>query len=540
MRSSRWLDPLAQKIETLEITMSLRWLRVLVALFSLSGFGFCAQAAQAATIFFSPSSGTYAVGQTFNVNVVVSSKDQAMNAISTDVHYPAALLDTVSFSKAGSILSLWSQQPSAAGGSVHIEGIVLNPGYTGASGRILTIEFKAKQAGSVDLTFGSSSVLANDGQGSEIYTGSGKAHFQIGPAAATPAPTPTPTPVVTPSGPGAVALSSPTYPDQSAWYSTRPGAFKWSLASDVQGISYLVDQDQQGIPDQNAISPVTQAAPNVPTDGVWYFHIRQKVADAWSKTSTYRFQIDTTDPSTFNITALAPQPGSDFLKQRFAFAASDTLSGIDRYQLSIDGGEPFYWKDDGTHVYETPELSQGEHRMLAEAIDRAGNSKSAIIVWNVAGPLAPQITDAPTYLPAGMWIVVHGQATPTIPLIATLQLPGGHTDVQTLTPNADGSWIFVSTSKADDGTYHFVALSQDASGLQSTPSRTATIVVQRPVLWVIYNHFAEANAWFRAFLLLFLLVCLCLVLLALKKAHQKHLAEQSSLRTRILHRRKKE
>lgn len=513
--------------------------KTLLTLCSFVGMFCLAQTAQAATIFFSPSSGTYAVGQTFNVSVVVSSKDQAMNAISTDVHFPSALLDTVSFSKSGSILSLWSQQPSAAGGSVHIEGIVLNPGYTGSSGRILTIEFKAKAQGTADLSFGSSSVLANDGQGTEIYSGGGTAHFQIGPAAAATTPTPTPTPTITPTGPVAVAINSDTYPDQSAWYASREGSFKWSLTPDAQGISYLVDQDPQGIPDENAIKPVTTANPNVPKDGVWYLHLRQKVADAWSRTSSYRFQVDTADPSDFTITALPSEPGSDFLKQRFSFTATDTLSGIDHYNISIDGGTINSWKDDGSHIYQTSELTKGEHRLIAEAVDRAGNSKSATIVWTMVGPIAPLITDAPIYLPTNMWLVIHGKSASTIPVIATLKLPDGRTDVQTLTPEADGRWIFVSASQVQDGTYSFIAMSKDASGMQSQPSRTVRIIVMTPALWTIVNYFMAPNAWFRAILALLLLICILIAWIAWRRAHQKRL-EDLTTKLRNLRRHHKE
>src|SRR3989344_8514414 len=98
-------------------------------------FGILPLTAQAATLYFSSSSGTQAVGTTFSVGVYVSSADQAMNAASGVISFPADKLAVESLSKSGSIFSLWVQEPSFSNsaGAVNFEGIVLNPGFTGAS-----------------------------------------------------------------------------------------------------------------------------------------------------------------------------------------------------------------------------------------------------------------------------------------------------------------------------------------------------------------------------------------------------------------------
>jgi len=56
---------------------------------------------QAATLYFSPSSGSHAVGDTFSVNVYVSSADQAMNAASGIITFPQDKLEVTSLSKTG-------------------------------------------------------------------------------------------------------------------------------------------------------------------------------------------------------------------------------------------------------------------------------------------------------------------------------------------------------------------------------------------------------------------------------------------------------
>jgi len=112
---------------------------------------------EAATLSFSPSSGSYAVGNSISVNVFISNSDQSMNAASGVVSFPSDKLEVVSVSKTGSIFTLWVQEPSFSNsaGTVTFEGIVLNPGFMGANGKAITINFKVKAAGVAVLNFSS-------------------------------------------------------------------------------------------------------------------------------------------------------------------------------------------------------------------------------------------------------------------------------------------------------------------------------------------------------------------------------------------------
>ena len=76
-----------------------------------------------------------------------------MNAAEGTVSFSKDELSVVSLLKNGSIVNLWAQEPSFSNsaGSVDFSGIVLNPGYTGSAGKILTIAFKAKAEGETSL-----------------------------------------------------------------------------------------------------------------------------------------------------------------------------------------------------------------------------------------------------------------------------------------------------------------------------------------------------------------------------------------------------
>src|SRR3989344_2051660 len=190
--------------------------KIYTIIFSFALFILAPISAHAAALNFSPPSGSYIVGSTFSVNITVESADQAMNAASGIVSFPWDKLEVISTSKQGSIFSLWPAEPSFSNsqGTVSFEGIVLNPGYTGASGKILAITFRTRNAGQANLSFSSGSVLANDGTGTNILNGMRVAVFTIANAGETP---PAPQSEVSVASGIPFNIMSPTHPDKTGW-----------------------------------------------------------------------------------------------------------------------------------------------------------------------------------------------------------------------------------------------------------------------------------------------------------------------------------
>ncbi len=152
---------------------------------------FFAQTSFAAELKLSPSSGSYRVGDKINVKIVLSSSGQSANAVSGTLSFSKNVLTMNSISKTGSLVSLWAVEPSYSNtaGTANMEGVILN-GYFGSSGTILTLSFRAKAIGDANIKFTSSSVLANDGEGTSIITGTGQANFSIDKAVEKVAPAP--------------------------------------------------------------------------------------------------------------------------------------------------------------------------------------------------------------------------------------------------------------------------------------------------------------------------------------------------------------
>lgn len=126
--------------------------------------------------------GAVNVGDNIKIRVVLSSSDQPANAISGSVSFSNDLLTLNSISKSDSLVSLWPVEPSYsnANGTADFEGVVLS-GYKGSNGTILTLYFKAKASGTALVKFKNASVLANDGQGTQILSATGEARFDISP-----------------------------------------------------------------------------------------------------------------------------------------------------------------------------------------------------------------------------------------------------------------------------------------------------------------------------------------------------------------------
>ncbi len=353
---------------------------VSTALFFLCALFVAPLRVDAATVSFSPASGSYAIGQTFSVGVYVGSADQAMNAASGVVSFSEDTLEVVSISKSGSIFNLWVQDPSFSNsaGSANFEGIVYNPGFTGTVGKILAITFRAKAEGAAFVSFSSAAILANDGSGTNILEGMGRANFTItGGAAPVEEKPEEPKSLL----PGAVRVTSATHPDSEKWFSHNDPVFEWSLGSGVSGVSFSVTQDPHTDPGTITGGKMTSKTYTDLADGIWYFHIRAQNAEGWGPVTHFRFNIDTQKPTDFTLKEITTT--STYQTGQFIFTAADTLSGIDRYEVQIDSMDIHTWIDDGTHTYTTSILSPGGHVLNARVFDKAGNYIESSISFEI-------------------------------------------------------------------------------------------------------------------------------------------------------------
>jgi hypothetical protein len=499
---------------------------------------FSVKAASAASLYLSPSSGSYQVDKTFSVSVFVSSSDQAMNAAGGAISFSADKLEIISLSKSGSIFSLWVQEPSFSNsvGTINFEGIVMNPGFTGAGGKIITINFKAKAEGQATLTFSSGSVLANDGQGTNILSSLGSAKFDIiSPVSAEPTPATkepvsalaTPALAASPeetappkesNTPAAPKVSSPTHPDQEKWYPNNNPEFDWKLSAGVNGMSIYLSQSPTSNPGPVSDGFFSSKSYKNIEDGIWYFHIRLRNGYGWGGISHYRFQVDIQPPAPFAIQFIDGRI-TDKSQIRIAFNTTDVLSGIDYYLIEYGGKDspkvtPAEMTADNSYTLSS--LPLGRQSIKITAFDKAGNSTAATDEFTVKPAEAPVITDYPRKLASGETLNVVGKTVyPDSDVNIWLQEDNAEPQKNTSQSDGEGKFIF-NKKEVAEGVYQLWAEVVDKEGGRSNSSEKVEIIVKESVFRGLGDQLLKAGSWLIKFLTVLIpLVALLLLLIFL-------------------------
>ena len=443
-------------------------------------------AASAATLNFSPSSGAYAVGNTISVAIYASSADQAMNAASGVVSFPQDKLEVVSLSKNNSIFTFWAQEPSFSNssGTIDFEGIVMSPGFTGTNGKIITATFRIKAAGTAPLTFSSGSVLANDGNGTDILTDMGNAQFSFNEASVQNIP-------VASTVPAAPQISSPTHPDPNKWYDQTDAKFTWATPSDVTAVRVLVSKDPQSIPTVVYTPAISEKDVSGLDDGIWYFSAQFRNASGWGAISHFRFQTDTEKPTSFDI-AEVPRNDPTEPNATFLFDAKDKTSGIDHYEIRVDNGSVETWNDDGSHNYKTGAIDPGKYTLIAKAVDKAGNSLASSADFTIEALNPPIISEYSKELQSGQSLNAAGSTYPSSEV--TIWVQGGSDSPKNYMVGSDntGKFTFTSNQKMNAGTYNIWAEVIDGRGAKSLPSSKIAIIVQKSSIFTGISLFTVA------------------------------------------------
>ncbi len=341
----------------------------------------------AATYELTPASGSYSVGQSFQVKVAADTAGESLRGLTTggSVTFDPALLTVVSATK-DAAFSLCTPEPTPNNTAGTIE---FGCGTTGsASGRatIFTITFRAKKEGTAQISFKAPQLLVG---GANKLTGTpAGGSFTITPAAPA-APAPVTPPKAAPKerqvnipAPDAPVVKSTSHPDQAVWYNLTEAVLAWDIPYGVTGMKAGFDDVPESEPAEAHEPPIASWKKSGITDGVWYFHISYKNRGGWSSSTHYAIRIDTTPPEEFTVTGV----GGDNTAQA-RFEAVDTLSGLDLYQLVIDGGRPRDVQPSELvgGAFTVANLEPGKHIIQVIARDRAGNTRDASVEVEVTG-----------------------------------------------------------------------------------------------------------------------------------------------------------
>lgn len=322
----------------------------------------------AATFSLSPSTKSLSVGSTVSAKLIVNTGGKSINAVEGTVSFASDVLEYQSVSTAGSIISFWTSGPTGSSTSVHFSGGLPNPGYNGSNGTILTITWKAKAQGVANISITGTKILENDGVGTNIYGGSNGDFITV----------------TAPRTSQVVSVVSPSHPDQNTWYVQKELSLSWSA---LNSLGYSFDLNQSGNSDPSgAVVNTTSKNYSITSDGVWYFHIKAKFDSGWGPITHFKIQIDGSPPADFAVTVNQTDRKDPY--PVVTFEASDPVSGIARYEASIDGGDYFAIKSGD----KLPKQRPGSHTVVVRVFDNAGNSTlSKATSFTIEGISPPRI-----------------------------------------------------------------------------------------------------------------------------------------------------
>jgi len=443
------------------------------------------RAASAATLYFSPSSGTYSTGRNLTVNVRVESS-ASMNAASGVIIFPTDKLEVLGVSKAASIFNLWVQEPSFSNrdSNVRFEGIVLNPGFSG-DGKLMSITFRVKSSGAAALNFSSGSVLANDGLGTNILSDLESANFTLS-AGAVLAPEEIAAPSRLPAKPlikheikdrnGDTVLFRDSEGEEK-WTNNRYSKLSWATPTGVTGVSYLFNDRPSSNPGSKSDGFFDNKVYENLDDGIYYAHMRFLNSLGAGPIEHFKLMIDATPPEPFEI-VLPDGKVTANPTPRIRFETSDNLSGIDRYETKIDNGEWFNAAMLKTASYLLPKLKPGEHEILVRAYDKAGNYAEAKATATISPITSPKITEYPNnIISPGEKLVIKGEALPKATVEIHMIKRGKEPIVFNAEADENGNWEAIYENIISSGTYEVWAKQILDTGAESLQSNSVYIGV---------------------------------------------------------------
>lgn len=336
----------------------------------------------------SPRSGSFVEDSTFQVPILLNTKNRSINGIEVRIIFDKDKLSIVNQTGGTSIIGVWVEPPrfDNTRGTASYVGVVPN-GIITEAGLIGTITFKAKAPGNAIVSFNSNcKILLNDGLGTETQVDLSRANYTI-----------------LTKAPEGVQVYSETHPVQSDWYNNNTPVLFWIKDPGVAGFSFVLDNKPNTIPDNIIITEDTTKTFEELSDGLWYFHIKANKSGVWGTTGDFLMRIDTAPPAEF-------KPETNFLvaaailteRTLVSFFTTDNLSGIDHYEVGvIDKMQPptespvFLQAESPFLVPLTP---NGKLQVIVRAIDKAGNVRDESTDVRLPSTLAKFVKDYLIYI----------------------------------------------------------------------------------------------------------------------------------------------
>lgn len=487
-------------------TMNATSKNFLLPLFVIFYCLFFISVADAATLFLSTKAENVAIGDKAAVEVKIDSEDIGFNAAQATVQFPPDIFEVVEANKAGSVFNFWLEEPSFSNADGRVSFIGgSSSGFAGKSLKILEIVFMVKGSGTANLVFTDGAVTASDGSGTNILSALQGIKIASVPkqkiAELTQPIQITRKAVSGVKLPDKPALEIPLYSNPAKWHNlAAPFFVNWKLPPDITEVAAVLNKNpdfgpirSEGLFESKQFPPLE--------DGINYLHVRFKNDIGWGPTSHFRLALDTVPPAAFTISVAENLP-TDNPRPTLNYQSGDALSGLDRYEIRIDGAEPIITQDS---VYTLPLLGPRKHLIRIKAIDKAGNIAENNLELEILPIASPKITAVSQDVFMGEGgLEIKGTAIPGIAVLLTLKDKSGRIAYTMVTGVDDkGNWEAKFNQPLKKGRHRLEAVAQDMRGALSLVTKSEFIKVrERPLLTIA--GIGITQFWFFASLILIL------------------------------------
>ncbi len=462
--------------------------------------------AQAASLSVAPGTGVYKTGATFSVSVLVNTAGTPVNAADGTLSFNPKELSVVSVSRGSSIFNLWTTEPtfSNTAGTVSFSGGVPT-GYTGASGNVFVVTFRALTSGTARVSLTGASVLAADGRGTNVLTNMNGGTYTLSAVESQPAPEVIVEYVAPANTPSAPQITSTTHAKDGAWSKEKTAVFSWSIPSGVTSVRTSIDKSPVAVPTKVYDTPLrTLTIPDL-DEGVSYLHVQFRNADGWGKVAHYKVAVDSEKPESFEIKTAE---GIDAYNpvQTLIFDIKDATSPVALFKVQIDGAEAFEVTATTSPARVTlPVLEPGYHTVVAEGFDGSGNSLIATYSFTITSFDKPVITEFPDTLNAGTVPVIRGTTKPQATVTATITRAEDEPITVETTADANGQFSIIPDDEFETGVYTVSVVATDELGARSERSDEIKIKVTEP------GYIAVGNFLISFLSVLIPLIALCVL-----------------------------
>lgn len=117
--------------------------------------------AQNASLYFSPSTRSVGINQSFSISIMVNTGSVAVNGVTADFTYPAARLEVVSIDSSSSEFSIQAEEDYSSAGTVYISRAVSGGNSFTGIGVVAIVNFRATTSGTSTLTFTDDTIVTS-------------------------------------------------------------------------------------------------------------------------------------------------------------------------------------------------------------------------------------------------------------------------------------------------------------------------------------------------------------------------------------------